>query len=269
MTPQELKKKVSAAKNEDTIAMIINDPGFDSTVLDSLIKKLVNQSLDFMFYPSSKKVLNLIISNPLIKYRDLIAINNFKAKSGYNSGRKIYNSNLLNLKIAEHPDAPEKDLLKIIKILQFDTKLAVSKRKDISKQLKETLVHYTLKHHIANPKQVKEILKNLKINIKSIGDQLEKLLLEFFLNARVTQNPLPALSAFSDYGIEAKLEGDLLNKLVAVIIERLKSSKITERAVLKELDKNPIQTSSIRTELYKLTGSDIFLPIAAKEIFIF
>ncbi len=276
----KLKSRVNNIQTLEQYKLTLEDPLFDRSMFETILKRMENQTAfkDIWFDDTSKEILKLITNHPLATTQDLIRINNMKSKIGVWGGSKskTYNSNHLNTALINKSELPITEVMKLIKLQQYDLKVKAIAKPDLSDADKNIIIEYSLKQHVHIPSQIREIfaaggvLKLLdKPEIKlQIIESLKKKYSNDIKSSKKS-NGLKFLEIINEY----KFFNDLSNKdkqyISEVIASAYAEKRVTKDRIINMIDSFGYNAVDFLALLYEQTGDIDFLPKLAKDIFLF
>lgn len=277
----KLKARTNSMTTLEQYQIVLSDPLFDRNMFDIIMKRLSKQTAfkDSYYDSSSKDILSLIVNHPLATTDDLLKINNMKTiyKTYSGSAGLIYNSAILNSAIANKSDAPLSDILKMVKLQQYDIKVKALKRKDLSEADKNIIIDYAIKQHSHMPEQLKEIFDAGNINIDKYKKEIINTVSKKY---GLVENEEPSrsvksstmftfLTTMKGYGWEDSVSDALKDYITKVLYRDFLGGMITQDRIIKFFTKVDNSTSEYLLNFYELTSDDSFLPETARDIFLF
>lgn len=265
-------KLIARAKSIKTLEqykLLFSDPLMDQDVFKIIIKRLENQTA-FDYY-SGKEIISIIVAWKDITTEDLIKINKMKAKRWDGGSATIYNNKDLNSAIASKEDAPLDDLMKMVKLQQYDIKVKVAKRADLSPADKDILIEYSIKHHAHMIDQLTEIFNTLGIKLEDYrSDIISSVTTKYIpLQKYSNDNGFKFLKVIDNYGWLRVLDEETKEKAAKIIVKAYERNALSKAAILKALNDLSELGIDYLTALYEKTGDGDFLPDTVKDIFVF
>lgn len=274
----KLKSRVNNIQTLEQYKLTLEDPLFDRSMFDTILKRMENQTAfkDIWFDDTSKEILKLITNHPLATAQDLIRINNMKTGAWGGSKSKIYNSNHLNTAMINKSDLPIAEVMKLIKLQQYDLKVKAIAKPDLSDADKNIIIEYSLKQHVHVPSQIREIfaagnvlelLDKPEIKLQIIESLKKKYSND--IKSSKKSNGLKFLEIINEY----KFFNDLSNKdkqyISEVIASAYAEKRVTKDRIVNMIDSFGYNAVDFLALLYEQTGDIDFLPKLAKDIFLF
>lgn len=268
----KLKARVNAIKSYEQYEVTLADPLFDRGMFETILKRMENgTAIDSRYDDKSKSIMSLIVNHPLATTEDLIRITRVKNNWGGRSTQK-YNSTFLNTALSKKDDFSMNELMKMIKLQQYDIKVNAMKRKDLSDADKNIIINYSLKHHMHKPEQIREIFE--AGNILDLLDKKDYI--EYIINGLKKKysldngsNGLKLLEIIDGYGWLSKLSDDDKNSMVDVITKTYNDGRLTKERLLKFMSRFGDNIVDFATIIYDRTGDEDFLPKTIKDMFLF
>lgn len=273
----KLKARVNSIQTLEQYKLTLEDPLFDRSMFETILKRMEKQTAfkDTWFDDSSKEILKLITNHPLATTQDLIRINNMKSAWG-GSKSKIYNSNHLNTALINKSDLPITEVMRLIKLQQYDLKVKAIAKPDLSDADKNIIIEYSLKQHIHIPSQIREIfaaggvltlLDKPEIKLQIIESLKKKYSND--IKSSKKSNGLKFLEIINEY----KFFNDLSNKdkqyISEVIASAYAEKRVTKDRIINMIDSFGYNAVDFLALLYEQTGDIDFLPKLAKDVFLF
>ncbi len=274
----KLKSRVNNIQTLEQYKLTLEDPLFDRSMFETILKRMENQTAfkDIWFDDTSKEILKLITNHPLATTQDLIRINNMKIGVWGGSKSKAYNSNHLNTALINKSDLPITEVMKLIKLQQYDLKVKAIAKPDLSDADKNIIIEYSLKQHIHIPSQIREIfaaggvltlLDKPEIKLQIIESLKKKYSND--IKSSKKSNGLKFLEIINEY----KFFNDLSNKdkqyISEVIASAYAEKRVTKDRIVNMIDSFGYNAVDFLALLYEQTGDIDFLPKLAKDIFLF
>ena len=275
----KFKSRVNNIQTLEQYKLTLEDPLFDRSMFETILKRMEKQTAfrDTWFDDSSKEILKLIVNHPLATTQDLIRINNMKSDDSFGGSKsKIYNSNHLNTAMIDKSDLPDAEVMKLIKLQQYDLKVKAIAKPDLSDADKNIIIEYALKHHVHIPTQMREIfaagnvlelLDKPEIKLQIIESLKKKYSND--IKSSKKSNGLKFLEIINEY----KFFNDLSNKdkqyISEVIASAYAEKRVTKDRIINMIDSFGYNAVDFLALLYEQTGDIDFLPKLAKDIFLF
>lgn len=274
----KLKSRVNNIQTLEQYKLTLEDPLFDRSMFETILKRMEKQTAfkDIWFDDTSKEILKLITNHPLATAQDLIRINNMKTGAWGGSKSKIYNSNHLNTALINKSDLPITEVMKLIKLQQYDLKVKAIAKPDLSDADKNIIIEYSLKQHVHVPSQIREIfaagnvlelLDKPEIKLQIIESLKKKYSND--IKSSKKSNGLKFLEIINEY----KFFNDLSNKdkqyISEVIASAYAEKRVTKDRIVNMIDSFGYNAVDFLALLYEQTGDIDFLPKLAKDIFLF
>ncbi len=274
----KFKSRVNNIQTLEEYKLTLEDPLFDRSMFETILKRMEKQTAfkDIWFDDTSKEILKLITNHPLATTQDLIRINNMKSGAWGGSKSKIYNSNHLNTAMINKSDLPITEVMKLIKLQQYDLKVKAIAKPDLSDADKNIIIEYSLKQHVHVPSQIREIfaaggvlelLDKPEIKLQIIESLKKKYSND--IKSSKKSNGLKFLEIINEY----KFFNDLSNKdkqyISEVIASAYAEKRVTKDRIINMIDSFGYNVVDFLAILYEQTGDIDFLPKLAKDIFLF
>lgn len=274
----KLKSRVNNIQTLEQYKLTLEDPLFDRSMFETILKRMEKQTAfkDIWFDDTSKEILKLITNHPLATAQDLIRINNMKSGAWGGSKSKIYNSNHLNTAMINKSDLPIAEVMRLIKLQQYDLKVKAIAKPDLSDADKNIIIEYSLKQHVHVPSQIREIfaagnvlelLDKPEIKLQIIESLKKKYSND--IKSSKKSNGLKFLEIINEY----KFFNDLSNKdkqyISEVIASAYAEKRVTKDRIVNMIDSFGYNAVDFLALLYEQTGDIDFLPKLAKDIFLF
>ena len=274
----KFKSRVNNIQSLEQYKLTLEDPLFDRSMFETILKRMEKQTAftDTWIDDSSKEILKLITNHPLATTQDLIRINNMKTGAWGGSKSKIYNSNHLNTAMINKSDLPIAEVMRLIKLQQYDLKVKAIAKPDLSDADKNIIIEYALKHHVHIPAQIREIfdagnvlelLDKPEIKLQIIESLKKKYSND--IKSLKKSNGLKFLEIINEY----KFFNDLSNKdkqyISEVIASAYAEKRVTKDRIINMIDSFGYNAVDFLAILYEQTGDIDFLPKLAKDIFLF
>ncbi len=274
----KFKSRVNNIQTLEQYKLTLEDPLFDRSMFETILKRMEKQTAfkDIWFDDTSKEILKLITNHPLATTQDLIRINNMKSGAWGGSKSKIYNSNHLNTAMINKSDLPITEVMKLIKLQQYDLKVKAIAKPDLSDADKNIIIDYTLKQHFHIPSQIREIfaaggvlelLDKPEIKLQIIESLKKKYSND--IKSSKKSNGLKFLEIINEY----KFFNDLSNKdkqyISEVIASAYAEKRVTKDRIINMIDSFGYNAVDFLAILYEQTGDIDFLPKLAKDVFLF
>ena len=274
----KFKSRVNNIQTLEQYKLTLEDPLFDRSMFETILKRMEKQTAfkDIWFDDTSKEILKLITNHPLATTQDLIRINNMKSGAWGGSKSKIYNSNHLNTAMINKSDLPIAEVMKLIKLQQYDLKVKAIAKPDLSDADKNIIIEYSLKQHVHVPSQIREIfaagnvlelLDKPEIKLQIIESLKKKYSND--IKSSKKSNGLKFLEIINEY----KFFNDLSNKdkqyISEVIASAYAEKRVTKDRIINMIDSFGYNAVDFLAILYEQTGDIDFLPKLAKDIFLF
>ena len=274
----ELKSRVNNIQTLGQYKLTLEDPLFDRSMFETILKRMENQTAfkDIWIGDTTKEILKLITNHPLATTQDLIRINNMKTSGWYGPKSKTYNSNHLNTVMINKSDLPIAEVMKLIKLQQYDLKVKAIAKPDLSDADKNIIIEYSLKQHFHIPSQIREIfaaggvltlLDKPEIKLQIIESLKKKYSND--IKSSKKSNGLKFLEIINEY----KFFNDLSNKdkqyISEVIASAYAEKRVTKDRIVNMIDSFGYNAVNFLALLYEQTGDIDFLPKLAKDIFLF
>ena len=274
----KLKSRVNNIQTLEQYKLTLEDPLFDRSMFEIILKRMEKQTAfrDTWYDDASKEILKLITNHPLATAQDLIRINNMKSGAWGGSKSKIYNSNHLNTALINKSDLPITEVMKLIKLQQYDLKVKAIAKPDLSDADKNIIIEYALKQHAHIPTQLREIfdaggvltlLDKPEIKLQIIESLKKKYSND--IKSSKKSNGLKFLEIINEY----KFFNDLSNKdkqyISEVIASAYAEKRVTKDRIINMIDSFGYNAVDFLAILYEQTGDIDFLPKLAKDIFLF
>ena len=274
----KLKSRVNSIQSLEQYKLTLEDPLFDRSMFETILKRMENQTAfkDTWFDDSSKEILKMITTHPLATTQDLIRINNMKRGGWAGSNSKLYNSNHINTALINKSDLPITEVMKLIKLQQYDLKVKAIAKPDLSDADKNIIIEYSLKQHVHIPSQIREIfaaggvlelLDKPEIKLQIIESLKKKYSND--IKSLKKSNGLKFLEIINEY----KFFNDLSNKdkqyISEVIASAYAEKRVTKDRIVNMIDSFGYNAVDFLALLYEQTGDIDFLPKLAKDIFLF
>lgn len=274
----KFKSRVNRIQTLVQYKLTLEDPLFDRSMFEIILKRMEKQTAftDTWLDDSSKEILKLITNHPLATTQDLIRINNMKTGKWGGSKTKIYNTNHLNTAMINKSDLPIAEVMRLIKLQQYDLKVKAIAKPDLSDADKNIIIEYALKHHVHIPAQIREIfdagnvlelLDKPEIKLQIIESLKKKYSND--IKSLKKSNGLKFLEIINEY----KFFNDLSNKdkqyISEVIASAYAEKRVTKDRIINMIDSFGYNAVDFLAILYEQTGDIDFLPKLAKDIFLF
>ena len=274
----KLKSRVNSIQSLEQYKLTLEDPLFDRSMFETILKRMEKQTAfkDTWFDDSSKEILKMITTHPLATTQDLIRINNMKRGGWAGSNSKLYNSNHINTALINKSDLPITEVMKLIKLQQYDLKVKAIAKPDLSDADKNIIIEYSLKQHVHIPSQIREIfaaggvlelLDKPEIKLQIIESLKKKYSND--IKSLKKSNGLKFLEIINEY----KFFNDLSNKdkqyISEVIASAYAEKRVTKDRIVNMIDSFGYNAVDFLALLYEQTGDIDFLPKLAKDIFLF
>ena len=274
----KLKSRVNSIQSLEQYKLTLEDPLFDRSMFETILKRMEKQTAfkDTWFDDSSKEILKMITTHPLATTQDLIRINNMKRGGWAGSNSKLYNSNHINTALINKSDLPITEVMKLIKLQQYDLKVKAIAKPDLSDADKNIIIEYSLKQHVHIPSQISEIfaaggvlelLDKPEIKLQIIESLKKKYSND--IKSLKKSNGLKFLEIINEY----KFFNDLSNKdkqyISEVIASAYAEKRVTKDRIVNMIDSFGYNAVDFLALLYEQTGDIDFLPKLAKDIFLF
>lgn len=274
----KLIARVKSMKSLEQYNTTMNDELFDRGMFEIILDRMNNGTAfkDTWNEPDSKEIIKLIVNHSMATTKDLMRIKNMKTTQWGGKSAPRYNSSYLNSALANKSDAPIDELMKLIKLQQYDLKLNVMKRQDLSEADKGVIVEYTIRHHSHVPEQLKAIFK-----AGGKEDLLEKSVYRDSIIAELKKkytkgngwsskpNGLKFLEVMDSYGWFGDLTERDRKDMGKVIAKAYEEKRLSKERIIKLIDRLTDNAADFLTLLYEETGDEDFLPNSIRDIFIF
>lgn len=274
----KLKARVNSIQNLEQYKLTLEDPLFDRSMFETILKRMENRTAfkDTWNEPDSKEIIKLIVNHPLATTMDLVRINKMRTTRWGGASTPLYNSSHLNTALAAKDDLPIDELMKLIKLQQYDLKVKAAGRTDMSDVDMNILIEYAIKHHSHMPDQLREIFaaagKTDLLDTSLIRGSVVAELKKKYSKGNSWQskpNGLKFLEVMDNYGWFDELTQKDKEDMSQVIATAYTDKRISKDRIVKLIDRLGASASEILALLYEQTGDEDFLPSTAKDIFLF
>ncbi len=275
---EQLKAAAKAAKTTAAYEEVLNDPLFDRSMYEIILKRMrAGTALKSMYGGESKDIIKLIVTHPLATTEDLMEIRKIKSKNRYGPGSSpMYASSYLNSELAAKGDAPKDAIMSLVKLAQFDIKLKALDRTDLTDYDIDVIIDYTVKLHAHMPDQVKQIFGKIKkedlLNDPTIKRRIIKVLEEKYQkgpNWNTKPTGMAFLETVDEYGWLDELPEKTKLVMGGVISKAYKAKVLSKERIKKIIGSLKGDASVFLLQLYEETKDEDFLPKTAQEIFLF
>lgn len=270
----KLIARAKTIKSVEQYSVLFSDPLMDHEIFEIILKRLEKQTAFTSQYLSvtDKESFNLIINWSGATTDDLIRINKMKSKQGWNGVKTpIYNNKDLNSAIASKADAPLSEVMKMVKLQQFDIKLSAAKRNDLSPADKDILVEYSIRHHAHMNVQLTEIFTTLGIKLTDYQNDIINAVKQKYIPSKKysDENGFKFLKVIDTYGWLRILDEETKENVAKIIVRTYERNAMSKDAIVKALNNLSELGIDYLTSLYEKTGDGDFLPDTVKDIFVF
>jgi hypothetical protein len=269
-----VKSMKSLEQYNTTMSDDLFDRGMFEIILDRMDKGTAFK--DTWYDQDSKEIIKLIVNHPMATTNDLMRIKKMKTTQWGGKSTARYNSSHLNTALAQKNDAPMTEVMKLIKLQQYDLKVNAMKRQDLSDADRDIIIEYTIKQHSHMPAQLKEIFKaGNKEDLLEKSEYKSRIIAE--IKKKYTKgsgwaskpNGMKFLVVMDEYGWFDELTDKDKTDMVIVISKAYQEKRISKERIVKMIDKISDQATEFFALLYEETGEEDFLPKTIQDMFLF
>jgi hypothetical protein len=270
----KLKARVKSMMSLEQYTVTLKDPDFDRSMFETILNRMENETAfkDTWYDSDSKEIIKLIVNHPLATTQDLLRIKKMKSKRFSNG--PVYASIHLNTAMAGKSDIPITELMKMIKLAQYDLKISTLQRKDLSPADKNIVLEYAVKQHSHMPEQMEEIFKasgNPK-GYETYKDTIIENLYKKYTKATGwygKANGLKFLEVLERYGWVGDVDEQTKEGIAKLIAKAYDDGRISKERIIKVMDSLSDMGIDYLSHLHSKTGDEGFLPVTVRDMFIF